>query len=283
MSIGSVFDSNTPLKQIVELADQTFRQCRDLAPDPGWTDFPSLTLHCSMIHMAHGIDALINAKRVVPADSLLRSMLEARISLAYIREKEYELRSLCWMCAYVHQEIRMNELSDPTTERGKEFQQKLKKQIPGWNDHESPNLEQLKKERETLLQYLRCDSMKPVEEEFQRLKNETRKKRPPNWYKLFNQKTSSLRALACSLNLLPEYEVYYRPWSGVIHNTDAVSLVSFKEDGSADFRALSDTTGIERIDHAVRRLLSEGTSLIVKKFLKSESANGAGDQSDSKK
>jgi hypothetical protein len=281
MIIGSVFDPDTPLKQIVDLADQAFRHCRDLAPDPWWSDFASLTLHCSMIHMASGIDALLTAKSVVPADSLLRSMLEARISLAYIHEKEYEQRSLCWMCAHVHQEIRMNELADPTTESGKKFQEKAREQIPGWNDHESPNMEKLKKDREAFFQCLKHDSMIRIEEEFQKIRK-NRKGRPPKWYEIFNKRTD-LRSLACSLNLLPEYDVFYRVWSGVTHNTDVVSLVSFIEDGSSDFRALSDIRGIEKIDPLVRSILYEGTSLIVKKFIKSESGDGSSDQSGSKK
>ncbi len=274
MTIGSLFNPETPLKQIAEFADQTFRHCRNLAPDPGWTDFPSLTLHCSMVHMARGIDALLTAGSIFPTQSLLRSMLEARISLAYIHEKEYEQRSLCWMCAYIHQEIGMNELADPTTKRGKEFQEKAKEQIPGWNDSELPNAEQLKKHREWFYQYLKRDSMKPVEEEFQRLK--ANRKGQPNWYALFSQKRN-LRDLACSLNLLAEYEVLFRIWSGVTHNTNAVSLVSFGQDGSAHFRALSDTRGIEKIDRAARIMLYEGTNLIVKKFIKSKSTDGAGD------
>jgi len=45
--------------------------------------------------------------------------------LKYIHLDNYQQRSLCMLCAYIHQEIDMKEMVDDATEEGRVFPKKM--------------------------------------------------------------------------------------------------------------------------------------------------------------
>jgi hypothetical protein len=260
-------DFDIPLEEGIKEVYEAFIKCREKAEDPGETDFASLFLHCAMIHMARGIDCLVSHNCFIPTRSLARSMLESWFYLKYIHERDYERRSLSWLCAYYHDQIKIKDLADPTSDAGKKLQETLKKEMIGWQvpTYQPSDIEKFKKNRNDLLNELKRPKMRPIEKEFQRLKDKWR--RVPKWYEMFN-KRMKLRALAEHVRLDGFYALLYGPWSGTTHNTDAASLVTEKEDGSLDFKKLDDTTGFEKIETGVRIFLSEGTAIMASHFVK---------------
>jgi len=261
----NLLDLNTPLKEVVTQANIAFRKCRQVAQDPGRTDFPSLFLHCSMIHMANGIDCLISSSCFAPTHSLARSMLESWFYLKYIHEENYEQRSLSWLCAYYHEQIKYKNLVDPTSDAGKKLRETLKNEVREWRVYQPSDIEKFNETRDYLLNELRQPEMRPIEEEFKELKKKWG--RVPKWYEMFNKKMK-LRDLAEYVGLEGFYALFYGPWSRTTHNSDAVSLVSIQQDGSAEFKELNETTGFKKIDPGVRIFLVEGTVLMVDHFLK---------------
>ena len=202
-------EGNRDLRETIRLANITFWQCRYTCASPGEVDLPSLALYMHMIRMADGVEILFGAKAYSPMIPLLRSMLESLMALDYIHQVDYEKRSLAWLCACIHQEIEFNETIDPSTERGKEFQEEARKQQRFWSDS-------FLKPESTTAQVKRL-KMKLNEELFRDTEREyqTRKGKndwTPKWYQLFGG-PKNLFEMAGRTEWLAFFKIFYQPWS----------------------------------------------------------------------
>jgi hypothetical protein len=143
-------ESMITLEESVREAEKVFWSCRTAAQNPNDVDFPSLSLYRHVIHMADGVEVLCSASAVVAATPLLRSMLETLFSLTYIHQEDYEQRSLCWLCAYIHQEIQSKEKVTLGTEQGDRFYLKAKEQLPDFPEPRSDSQADLQESIEDL-------------------------------------------------------------------------------------------------------------------------------------
>jgi len=272
-------DRRIALKDFVAAIEDVFWQCRSEAQEPDGVDFPSLYLFRHMIHMADAVEVLCSASAAVATPPLLRSMLEALFSLAYIHKQDYELRSRCWLCALLHQKIQLKELVDPTTEEGKDFQRMATEQLPDWHEPQTGSLTHLRESIENLRAELAKPCMLATDNEFNRLWDEAkaRAKRPkaqakaqyiplPKWHRMFGG-VRNLYEMADKIGLATMHKIYYNPLSATVHGIDPDPLVFLQDDESAEFRDLRDPHGLDFADKCVRTLLIMGTTKMLKKFV----------------
>jgi hypothetical protein len=270
--VMDLFDESIPLEMVVTKADEAFRICQNTAIQPNKVDFPSLALHRHMIHMARGVQVLISHKASISILPLLRSMLESFFSLKYIHLREYEQRSLCWLCAHIHQEIELKELLDPNSRKSKEFHAKAREQIDGWSSHELKPDPRVAEELEDLKRFLKDPDIEPIDEEFRRLQEMDIFNRPPKWHRLFRG-VKNIWEMANEIRLLPMYQVFYTLWSRTVHGTDYPNLCFLHEDGTIEFNDLVDSEVVTSSDGHVRLFLVQATKLMVDRFVSSAIPN----------
>ncbi|MGO9122173.1 MAG: DUF5677 domain-containing protein [Desulfomonilaceae bacterium] len=267
-----IFDGRSvfPLATAVWLSDRVFQECRSAAPRPEWYDFPSLALYRHIIQMADGIEILLSAGTSAPSLPLLRSMMEALLSLKYIHTDQYEQRSLCWLCAFIHQEIDLKDMIDSRTESGKhlhdvianEFDDDTVAKAFEERSSGSRTIRELRRELDRL-------DLADIETEYQRVKEQKRKRRKwyqPRWHELFRG-PKSIYALAENVEMLRSYLVCYQLWSATVHGTDATRLLFTQEDGRAEFRSLRFLDDPDRIELDAELFLRLATDPMVKRFL----------------
>jgi hypothetical protein len=223
------------LWSIVEWTNHVFAECRRAAPYPNREDFPSLALFLHMIIMANGIRILLSAGTSDPIISLLRSMLEALFSLKYIHLNQYKLRSLCWLCAYIHGEIALHEKVDGDSDKGKELHSILSEEYDVGLTNGTLSSLQNKDEISKLRAHLKQADLIEIDKEYTRLQQEDRFHRPPKWYRLFGGPNSIFK-LAKEVRMLSAYKMQYELWSATVHCSDANRFLFHQEDGTAEFR-----------------------------------------------
>jgi hypothetical protein len=215
-----------------------------------------------MIGMADGVEILFGVKASSPMIPLLRSMLESLMALDYIHQVDYERRSLAWLCAFLHQEIEFMETIDPSTERGKKFQEDAGKQKRFWSDS-FLKPESTTAEVKCLKKKLNSELFRDTEREYQTLKG--KKDWLPKWYQLFGG-PKNLFEMARRTEWLTFYKIFYRPWSAAVHGTDAGSLVLQLRDGSAEFKDLRNEDGLQFGVDGANPLLETASLLMARKF-----------------
>jgi len=254
----------------VPLCDQIFQGSRRAAPRPEWYDFASLALFRHMMQMADGIQILLSAGTSAPTVPLLRSMLESLLSLKYIHADKYEQRSLCWLCAHIHQEIALKEMTDIQTEAGKDLYDLIVKEFG--DDTLAKAFEKRSSDSKTiheLREALGRPELVEIETEYQRIKEQRQKRRKwyqPKWHELFSGPTS-IYGLAETVRMLSSYRVFYQPWSATVHGTEATRLLFRKEDGTAGFKSLRFLEHRDLIEQRAELFLQLAGQLMMKRFL----------------
>jgi Family of unknown function (DUF5677) len=271
---GEAQNSETKLTDMVREADKVFWECRWSAPNPQNTDFAVLVLYRHMTEMADGMDILARNGTDGPMIPLLRTMLEALISLAYIlyETETYGQKALSWLCCYIHQELALKDLVDPTSDLGKEFRKRTTQQLNIILEGSPQTYDRSKEVSESLRKTLAEPHMKLVEEEYQRCKGKKKNAPPPKWYHLFVEKSKrpSLGSLAEKVSLWPLYKLDYQLGSNAVHGSHAARMALEQEDGSAEFKPLRSQENIEHLVDSGGQYLEWATKLMQTKFLQRE-------------
>ena len=202
--------------------------------------------------MVDGMDILARNGTDGPMLPLLRSTLEALISLAYIvyDQRAYGQRALSWLCCYIHQELALKDLVDPASDLGKEFRKRTAQQLKIIIPEGAPRTcDRSKEVSESLRKMLAEPDMKPVEAEYQIRKGQKKNAPPPKWYHLFEEKSKrpSLAALAEKVSLWPFYKLDYQLGSNAIHCSHAARMALEQENGSAEFKPLRSQDDIQHL------------------------------------
>ncbi len=207
--------------QIVEMSQQ---MTATHAPSE---DLTILLSYLHILEMADGIEVLLSKSCVNPTKPLLRSLLEASLSLHYLLSADTKRRCFAWLIAYYHGRQSWYESMSADTARG----QKLRKEMED-DRIKFPNEipEQLLAERIANLEKLfRSENFADADREYQANSGGRRE-----WYSLYDGPTN-LRDLAKSLGKLWYYEQLYRPWSKVTHALDVERWLTRGSDNKAAF------------------------------------------------
>jgi hypothetical protein len=260
----------TTLTGKVREACTVFWQCRRSARNPQNIDFAVLVLYRHMTEMADGMDILARNGTDGPMIPLLRSMLEALISLAYIlyEPSTYGQKALSWLCCYIHQELALKELVDPATDMGKEFLKKSGEQFNVNLNGSHEACDRSKEVSESLRKMLADPHIKLVEEEYQKRKGKKKNASPPRWYHLFEaeSKRPSLGTLADRVGLRFFYKLDYQLGSNAVHGSHAARMALEQEDGSAEFKPLRSQEDIQHSLDTAAQYLEWATKLMRHQF-----------------
>jgi hypothetical protein len=261
-------DSDATLEHlhiIIERAEKSFPLFKDLADDPQLIDFPSLVLYVHLYQMARGIQLLLSNQHTRPAIPVLRSMLEACLSVHYIHKENYEDRSLAWICGHFREQVRLQQLADPESQRGKELNELAKREIIGGPIGKGRRAVEARAGIEGIMQKLKNPPLLRLDTTFSSLKKELR--REPKWHSLFGG-PKNIYELAESVELACIYRVYYEHWSSVIHGTECQSLLSSQPGADSDFGEIT-SYGWYRPDLIIGLtvlFIEQASALMVKRF-----------------
>jgi hypothetical protein len=266
-------DHEQSLKDLVAKAEYSFWEFRRNAGDLQ-IDLASLALYRHLVHMADGIEVLLSIRAARPAIPLLRSTFETYLSLAYIHQKDYEKRSLAWICHRYRQKIRRLEVRDLSTPLGKEVIEDIRQIVSDWSDDPTravraqrncraiteilsrPPLDRVNKKFDALRKgKVKCEGKKKV------------KRNDPHWYSI-DEGPANLFELAKCLERLPVYRIYYQRWSDIQHGTEWEGLFRSQPDGSDKFDQLrrSESGECDNIKLGIEIFVERSSKLMEKKF-----------------
>jgi hypothetical protein len=251
-----------PLDVAVLRCDRIFLKCQQKAPNPNWYDFPSLALFRHLIQMGDAIHILILAGSSTPTIPLLRSMLESILLLKYIHRKDYKQRSLCMLCAYIHQEIAIRERLDPQSKDGKRFYEVIAEEFKGWRPNSFQEGAGARHDVAQLRELLANPELENIEERHRRHPRQ-------KWYSMFDG-PKNLYKLAKRVGMLSSYELFYRPWSTTVHGTDVSRLL----DGKGDFQELRYLEEPDHMETHAEIYLQMAARLMGRKFLSERDIEG---------
>jgi len=260
---GALIEVVAPiLREVVDYADNTFWRCREVAERPDREDHAPLALYRHIIEMGDGIETLISQGCSGPSSALLRSCFEPCLALKYIVKENYEPRSLAWLCSYLHSEIELKGVLDRDTKKGEKLASALQKEAP-------EILEKLRPARciGELQEALAEPHFAEMEAKYQRLKEKSG--RPPYWCALVGG-PKSLPELAYRLSWGAPYQVFYGPWSTLIHGFDASRFVEELSDGNVEFKPLRDPAELKRNACLAEWFVSYATKSMIRSFLPEE-------------
>jgi hypothetical protein len=212
-----------------------------------------VALYRHIIEMTDGIEVLISQGSVMPTVPLLRSSFESLLYQEYIVEndQEYTRRSLSWLVGYVHQRLALYERLDPTTNRGKAFQQfvqadTIASKIP------YPSPADLQRAVANLESFLRRPHIQTIEAEFSGYP------RTPQWYRLYKG-PSDLAALAQHLGKRALYDMLYRSWSRTAHGQDLLAFLGRTPEGEGAINPIRNTQDLRMVASYGAMFLVEAT------------------------
>lgn len=252
------------LQELVNYSTNAFARCLDTA-GAQLEHLAVLALYLHIIEMTDGVEALISQSCAVPAIPLVRSSFEALLSIEYIFENDYDRRSLSWLAHHARSRLEMYEMLDPTSQRGRDFQNRLK--IEGHEDigrRLLPMEGEAQKGIANMKTLLAREQFKPIQEEHDRFRR-THRSRRPYWFELW-EGPSNLRELARHLGERSYYDIMYRYWSRVSHAQDFSRFLTKMPDGRSGIRGLRDPNAIREVVTFAPSLILSATRQIMARF-----------------
>lgn len=159
------------------------------------------------------LDAIAILSKNGQADGMkssLRSLFEASLNLIHLIRSPTQQGVIAYQVSHTHREMKLRQLLDSETIKGKEFQKEWSKLLPNEKLISIP----IEDSTKNLQIFLERPEIKPVDEEWKRTKKI--RKRDPEWYGLYGGPTN-LRALSQRLSLGLIYDVLYADLSGHVH------------------------------------------------------------------
>jgi hypothetical protein len=220
-SVKELTDKYSPyLQELVNYSTQLLARCEKSLRDVKGTPTSLINLYYHAIRVTDGIEVLAANACCAAAAPLHRSLLETSLSIEYMLENDFNVRSTAWMVASFLQQRRFLESLDYSSKRGQQLLNMIavdKVIGPRFSFHADSN--QLEEQLRRIDQQLKKPKFAPVVEQLQG------KERIKKWYEI-NDGPSDLYKLARLLGRPLEYELSYRRDSEILHACDSESLLS---------------------------------------------------------
>jgi hypothetical protein len=258
-----LIDAACPLlRELVNHATWAFVRCSSASDEDRRggenEDLAPFVLYRLLIEQVDGIEVLLSRSCADAAVPLLRSAFETSLALTYIlsEESSYRERSLAWVCAYIHKLIHKHEQYDPSTRRGAERAEVLRKRY----DITVPP----------------CDSKPAIEglrrvlarPEFATLNPDylaRAAKRAPNWFSLLGG-PADRHQLAKRVGLESDYLVLYGDWSSIAHGATAAPYVRHNEQNEVTFKCIRAAAELPQQAFLAATFLLRATRLMIRHF-----------------
>jgi hypothetical protein len=209
-----------------------------------------------------GVAAMTRAGLVEPTEPLLRSTLEAMLSLLYMLEKDRVPRARAYQVCEWRSQIAQVELLDTTTRRGEQYAKALAEDVFVGN-MAAPVTEARRQEViDAKMRLLGKPTYAPLESEWQRL--HASRRRVPHWYSFFDG-PNNLGELARHLKAGAVYSILYGFLSERSHAA-GVSDALVKVEGGGTVKHLVYPVGLERSVVLAVALLSHAATTFLETF-----------------
>jgi hypothetical protein len=256
------------LQEVINYATQFYQRCQISKECKGDETYPVLALYLHIIQMADSIEVLISNGCSEPANLLLRSSFEAKLSISYILEKNVSQRSISWMVKNIIDQIKQLERHDPSSPKYKEFKETLSQDKLG-NIDEFQKIPDISERITKLKEALTKPDYAEAYAEYQALRKRNRGVHP-EWYSLFDG-PKNLRELAKYFKQGLVYETLYAYWSRISHVSDALHLTMPLEDGDSVLGPIRNPINSINIGTTILSQLIESIQLLMMKYRPYES------------
>lgn len=265
-----IIDIASPvLQETVNYATNLYQRCQTSQKGRPDEAYPVLAAYLHVIQMTDSIEVLISNGCGAPANLLLRSAFEGKLTILYILERKSKNRANAWLVQNILDHIEALETRDPSNPKAKEFREANEKdilsQIVGL-----PSLPNLPETINKLKESLKRPEYAEIYTEYKRLNKEGKKY--PEWYSLYNG-PRSLKALAQHLHQDDIYDFLYSSWSRISHMKDSAHLTLPLEDGTSVLGPIRNPMHIVHIATFALSMLLETTLSVMKEFRADENVS----------
>ena len=257
------------LQEVVNYATNAYERCRTSKKGSKEEAFPVIALYLHMIQMTDSVEVLISNCCGPPADLLIRSSFEAKLSIEYILEKKSDRRAVAWLVKRQIDQIEYYERYLPYHPKGKEFRAAYESDYLS-KTSEIPSVPEANKVIDKLKGELNQPPYKDIYREFINLKGNS--KRAPEWYSIHNG-PRNLKGLSQYLHYGVVYEMLYSSWSKTTHAADASHLTLPMEDGTSILGPVRHPLSLVDIGTTALSFLLETTLLMLKEYRTGELAS----------
>ena len=263
-----VIDLASPiLREAVNYATNVYARCSSSKRGDQEQAYPVLASYVHLIQMVDSIEVLIGNSCAAPAELLLRSAFEGKLTIEYILEKRSrsKKRAYAWLGKYLIDNIELHERFAPNHPKSKEFE-------AIYNDDqlrvtgEFPFIPEISEVIDRMKENLKKSEYAEVYVEYQKRRKQIRF---PEWYSLY-EGPRNLRELAQHLHQGVTYEILYRSWSKMSHFVDSGHVTFPMEDGSRVIANIRNPLRIPSIAGMALSFLLETTKMMLLEYRSGE-------------
>lgn len=224
--------------------------------------FPLLALYLHVIQAIDGVEVLISQSCGAPANLVLRSAFEAKLSIEYICEKRSSKRAAAWAVKHILEQIEFYQNYNPSDSKRVQFHETWEED--GWGQFIGlPSLVDASTAIEGLKGKLKKPKYADVYTDYsQKIKPN---KKTPEWYSLY-EGPKNLWELSHYLKHGIEYETFYRAWSKQSHANDTHHLTLPMPDGTSILGPLRNPLALVTVSTGGLMIMLETTLLMLKEF-----------------
>lgn len=223
--------SSPLLIELVNFSTNLLGRCQCFARNGENIDIAPIILFQHIIEIADGIEVLLSNVCCNAAIPNIRALFEAINSLEYIVEKDFEQRSLSWLCCYLLNRKNDLEKYDATTQKGKDLEKAYFDQFNIDNILTNSGLS-IDPDLAEINLILASPQIAFYVDEYKAIKR--REKKSPNWFHFFSG-PQNRRDLSTHLKHSAEYSLLYGKWSSIAHATNLHDYFTSTAQGQSAF------------------------------------------------
>lgn len=255
------------LKEMVDWATNLYPRCQTSKAGERPEAFSLLALFLHVIQSIDAVEVLVSQSCGTPANLILRSAFEAKLSIEYICESKSTRRSAAWAVKHILQDIDYYKNYNPDNPKGVQFRKAWDE--GNWGQFMSPSpRDEASKAIENLEQKLK--QYTDVYRDYQRMIRSPH--RLPEWYSIDNG-PKNLWDLSRHLKQGVEYEMFYAAWSKQSHATDIHHLTLPMPDGPNILGPLRSPLDLVNVSTGGLMIMINTIQLMIKKFRPNEMPN----------
>ena len=262
-----VIDVASPvLKEAVNFATNLYPRCQTSKEGKKGEAFSLLALFLHVIQSIDAVEVLVSQSCGAPANLILRSALEAKLSIEYICERKSEKRSAAWAVKHILQEIEFYKNYSPADPKGVRFRETWEE--GDWGKFAGfPSLVEASKVIKGLEEKLKSPTYADVYKDYQQMIQGRSKL--PEWYSLYGG-PKNLWELSQHFKHGVEYEMFYKAWSKQSHANDTHHLTLPMPDGSSILGPLRSPLDLVTVSTGGLIIMLDTMMLMLKKFRSEE-------------
>ena len=223
-----------------------------------------------IITMADGVEILISNAAVHSAFILARAAYESSIYIEWILKSDTEKKTKYYYVSSIRNELIWLLRSIEGTEENEKFKM-VKDQFDLRIFKDFKNIEDEAKNRVSQINnYLMKEDLKEINDHFEKLKNQNRQRREPNWYKPLN--VNSIRQISKEVNRLVEYEIFYGQGSRKSHTGSYRDHLIFEKD-KFRFKPIRNNEDIDTLLNFLITIIFKSYRAILSRYRREELLN----------